>query len=248
MMNVYVEESYEQMSEKAAEIIKEQLIKNPAITLGLATGETPLGLYKKLIAEYQDGQISFQDVKSVNLDEYLGLSRTDVNSYYHFMYEHFFKHVNIDDDQVHIPNGLAENPQQECERYEQVIQSLGKVDLQVLGIGVNGHIGFNEPGTPFDSRTHIVQLDESTRQANARFFPSIKEVPTQAITMGIETIMRSKQIILLASGKDKSEAIDQFMKSEITPQFPASVLHQHPNVTIILDHEAASHLSKWSKA
>lgn len=245
-MKTYLAEDYEQMSAKAAEIIKEQLVNKPSLTLGLATGATPLGLYKKLISEYQKEQLSFHDVKTVNLDEYLGLSKNDVNSYYHFMYENFFRHININPNHTHIPNGMTEDPQQECKQYEQMIQSIGGIDLQVLGIGLNGHIGFNEPGSSFDCSTHIVQLDKSTRQANARFFPAIEDVPTEAITMGIKTIMNARQIILLASGAKKAEAVRRLMEGKVEAQFPASVLQLHPNVCIILDKDAASLLRERS--
>ncbi|NEU30865.1 glucosamine-6-phosphate deaminase [bacterium LRH843] len=243
-MKIYIENNYEQMSLRAADIVLEQLKKNPASTLGLATGDTVLGLYNKLILEYEANRISFKDVKSVNLDEYIGLSPEDSNSYNYYMSENFFRHINIDVNHTFVPNGMAANQQVECEKYEKNIETLGGIDLQVLGIGVNGHIGFNEPGTPVDSMTHVVELGESTRQSNARFFPALEDVPTHAVTMGIKTIMRSKQIILLASGKNKAEAIQRLVEGKVDPESPASILQLHPNASIIVDQDAGSLLAK----
>lgn len=229
---------YQKMSAKAAELILEKIRSNPQLTLGLATGSTPEGLYEELIRDHREKGTSYQSVHTVNLDEYTGIKRDDPNSYYYFMSEHLFEHIDIPAEQTHLPNGSAENLDAECSRYEKVIEQLGGVDVQVLGIGVNGHIGFNEPGTSFDSRTHIVELDESTRKANARFFNSLDEVPTHAITMGIRSILDSKEIILLASGESKAEAIARLVGGEVDEEFPASALKQHQNVTIIADQDA----------
>lgn len=243
-MHIYIEENYEKMSMRATNIVLEQLKKNPASTLGLATGDTVLGLYKNLIAEYEAKRLSFKQVKSVNLDEYIGLPKEDVNSYYYYMSDNFFRHIDIDVKNTFIPNGMAEDLQKECNNYEEIIKSLGGIDLQVLGIGVNGHIGFNEPETEIDSVTHIVELGESTRESNSRFFATLEEVPSQALTMGIKTIMNSRQNILLASGVNKAEAIQRLVEGSVDPESPASILQLHPNASIILDKDAASLLSK----
>ncbi len=244
-MRVYIEENYDKMSERAANIIISQLKNKPDSTLGLATGDTVLGMYRNLIAEYEANRLSFKQVKTVNLDEYIGLPREDINSYYYYMMENFFRHIDIDVNQTHIPNGMASNLEQECIRYEENIEALGGIDLQVLGIGVNGHIGFNEPGTPIDSMTQRVKLKESTIKSNSRFFPSLDAVPTEALTMGIKTIMKSRQIILLASGEKKAEATQRLIEGRVDPESPASILQLHPNASIILDKEAASLLTKY---
>ncbi len=232
-MEIIKVETYEALSEKAAEVVIKQILQKPNSVLGLATGSTPIGLYEHLIEQYKQGEISFQDVVTFNLDEYVGLDRDHDQSYYYFMQENLFKHVDMNDENINIPNGVADNLLEECERYEAKLKSHGPVDLQILGLGVNGHIGFNEPGTSFDSRTQIVQLDETTREANKRFFNSIDEVPTEAVTMGIESIMEAKEILLLAFGESKKEALDRLFSKEITEDFPASILNKHPRVTVI---------------
>lgn len=229
---------YEEMSDRAAEIIINRILYNPQITLGLATGSTPLGVYKRMIDDHRKNGTSYKGVHTINLDEYIGLDKDDPNSYYYFMKENLFDHIDIPLSQCHIPNGTAQDLKEECERFEQLIQSVGGIDFQLLGIGPNGHIGFNEPGTPFQSRTHIVPLTEETRQANSRFFNSIDEVPKMAITMGIETILQSKEIMLLASGKSKAEAMKNLIHGEIHKSIPGSALKRHKNVTIIADEEA----------
>lgn len=239
-MKIIVVEDYQEMSKKAAEILINKVQEKPNAVLGLATGSTPVGLYKELIEDHQKNGTSYKDIHTVNLDEYIGLQKDDRNSYFTFMYEHLFKYLEIPNEHTHIPSGDTDNHLQECERYEDIIASLGQVDLQILGIGANGHIGFNEPGTPFTGDTHIIDLNESTRQANARFFESINEVPKQAITMGIGTIMKSKEILLLASGKAKAEAIHGMIHGEMTEELPASILQSHPHVTLIVDKEAYS--------
>lgn len=236
--------NYEEMSEKACSIYVERLLnlKNPV--LGLATGSTPEGLYKKLIEKQNQNEISFKNTISFNLDEYVGLDASNPNSYHYFMKDKLFNHIDIPAEQTHVPNGEVSDTEKECRDYEERIRKAGHIDLQLLGLGVNGHIGFNEPGTSFSSRTHIVELDESTRNANARFFPSIDEVPTKAITMGIETIMESKEILLLASGENKAEAVERLINGEVSEEFPASILQNHDNVIVIADEAALSKVNK----
>lgn len=231
---------YAEMSQKAAEMIREQVRKKPNSVLGLATGETMLGTYAALVKEYRQNNTSYREVRTFNLDEYVGLDAAHPNSYRHYMNEQLFRFLDIPLAQTYIPNGCAHLLEEECTRYEQLIKQFGGIDLQLLGIGQNGHIGFNEPGTPFASTTHVVRLSESTRKANARFFSSIDEVPTHAITMGIATIMKSKQIVLLASGKRKAWAVSHLLEGEVTRHIPASILKTHPNVVIIADSEALS--------
>ncbi|WP_455662039.1 glucosamine-6-phosphate deaminase [Pradoshia sp.] len=239
-MKIIVVEDYQEMSKKAAEILIKKVHENPSAVLGLATGSTPVGLYNELIEDRQKNGTSYKDIRTVNLDEYIGLPKEDKNSYFTFMCEHLFKPLEIPNDHTHIPKGNTTDHLEECDRYEKIIESLGQVDLQILGIGSNGHIGFNEPGSSFTGNTHIIDLKESTRQANARFFESIDDVPKQAITMGVGTIMKSREILLLASGKAKAEAIRGTIHGEITEELPASILQTHPNVTIIVDKEAYS--------
>lgn len=216
----------------------EKIRSNPDMTLGLATGSTPKGVYAELIKDHLENGTSYEKITTINLDEYIGLPSSDPNSYRYFMNIVLFNHLNIPLENTNLPNGTADDINQECLRYEQLIKDLIDIDLQVLGIGRNGHIGFNEPGTSFKSRTHVVKLAESTRKANARFFESIDEVPTHAITMGIASILDSREIVLLASGSAKAEAIRRLVNGEPDEQFPASALKLHPNVTIIADEEA----------
>lgn len=232
--------NYEELSQKAAEEIISRIIQNPSLNLGLATGSTPTGLYQKLIRDHKQNQTSYKEVNTFNLDEYIGISKKDRNSYHYFMCEHLFEHIDIPLEQTHIPDGTAKNLDEECMRYEQFIVEHGGIDLQILGIGQNGHIGFNEPGTPFDSRTHIIDLAESTRKANSRFFDSLEDVPKQAITMGIASIMDSKEIFLLVSGASKAKALSRLINGEVNEQFPASILQKHENVTIFVDKEATA--------
>lgn len=233
---------YEEMSKVAAEYIIQKVAQCPTINLGLATGGTPVGTYKNLIEDHQQNGTSYQKVTTFNLDEYIGLSSVDKNSYRYYMNEHLFNHIDISKDKTFIPRGDTEDFEAECQRYEDLIAKHGGIDLQILGIGNNGHIGFNEPGTSFDSKTHVIDLKSSTIEANARFFPRIEDVPTRAITMGISTIMRSKEILLLISGETKQEALNKLMNESITENFPASVLKNHPFVTIIADHAAVADL------
>lgn len=229
--------NYEEMSTKAAQIMIDRIKKNPHMTLGLATGSTPKGVYQQLIHDHVQNHTSYKNITTINLDEYIGIDEDNPNSYHYFMKKELLEHIDIPLEQTHLPNGLTYDLDEECLRYEALIKQHG-LDFQLLGIGENGHIGFNEPGTSFDSQTHIVTLDESTRSANARFFNSIEEVPKLAITMGIATIMQSKEILLLASGKTKAKAISELINGEINEKYPASALKNHRNFTIIADEEA----------
>jgi len=239
-MKVIITVNYEEMSKKAAEIVKKQIKEKPNTVLGLATGSTPLGMYKHLIEMYKRGEIDFSNVITFNLDEYIGLSPDHPQSYHYFMFHNFFNHINIKKENVHIPNGIAEDLEEECRKYEEEIEKAGGIDLQILGIGINGHIGFNEPDESIETKTHVVTLTEKTINANKRFFKSAEEVPRKAITMGLGSIMKAKKIVLLASGKNKAEAIKETIKGQLTTKVPATVLALHPDVTIIIDKEAAS--------
>lgn len=239
-MNMIEFENKDQLGKEAAAFIARTIESKPDAVLGLATGGTPIDTYKELIRLHQLKQLSFKQTRTVNLDEYAGLDPDHQNSYMTYMKRHLFDHIDLPEDQYFLPNGYASNLEKECLKYDQLIQDLAGIDLQLLGIGQNGHIGFNEPGTPFDSKTHIVQLDENTRQANARYFSSIDEVPKYAITMGIASILSSKKILLLASGKSKAQVIQYLEQAEIHPDFPASALKLHQDVTIFIDREAGS--------
>ncbi|WP_079506793.1 glucosamine-6-phosphate deaminase [Mesobacillus jeotgali] len=231
---------YAELSQQAAEQIISRIKRKPSLNLGLATGSTPTGLYQELIKDHQQNKTSYKQINTFNLDEYIGIPKKDSHSYHYFMCEKLFKHIDIPLDQTHIPDGTARLLDEECTRYEQFIQEHGGIDLQILGIGQNGHIGFNEPGTSFDSRTHIIDLAESTRKANSRFFASVDDVPLQAITMGIASIMDSKEIFLLVSGHAKAEALARLINGDVSEDFPASVLKKHPNVSIFADKEATA--------
>ena len=237
-MVIYAAKDYDDMSRKAANIISAQLILKPDSILGLATGSTPVGAYQQLVEWCEKGDLDFSRASSVNLDEYKGLSGEHDQSYRYFMNHNLFDHVNIDKEKTNVPNGLAEDAEAECKRYDQVIEDLGGIDLQLLGIGGNGHIGFNEPCDVFERGTHVVTLTEETKQSNARFFSSIEEVPTEALTMGIGNIMSAKKILLLASGEAKANALYNSCFGPITPGVPASVLQLHPDVVVIADEAA----------
>lgn len=230
----YIEvDSYEKMSRHAANIISAQVIIKENSVLGLATGSTPLGTYKQLIDWYKKGDIDFSAVSSVNLDEYVGLDENDGQSYRHYMNENFFDHINIDKSNTFVPIGNAEDLEKECKKYDEKINQLGGIDLQLLGIGLDGHIGFNEPDDSFAKNTHIINLHDSTIKANSRFFNSIDDVPKQAVTLGLVSIMRAKKIILIASGKEKYEILQKALYGPITPKIPASILQIHPDITVI---------------
>ena len=231
--------NYEEMSRRAADLIAAQVNEKPDCVLGLATGNTPRGTYAQLISDYEAGKVDFRSVRTVNLDEYRGLSPDSPHSYRYFMNKHLFEHINIVPANTHIPDGLSDEAE-ECARYEQLISSLGGIDLQLLGLGHNGHIGFNEPAQDFPRYTHLVELAASTIQANSRLFQSLEDMPRRALTMGIGTIMQAKRILLIVSGKDKKEALAQTLAGPIRPDFPASVLQLHRDVTVIADEEALS--------
>lgn len=245
-MKIIEVKDYQQMSQKAAEYIIDKVTKLPSIKLGLATGGTPVGTYKNLITDHQMKGTSYQKVTTFNLDEYVGLSSEDKNSYSYYMKDQLFNHIDIKQANTHIPNGEAADFQIECNKYEQLMTEHGGIDLQILGIGSNGHIGFNEPGTSFASKTHTVNLAPSTINANARYFNRLEEVPTKAITMGISTIMQSKEILLLISGESKRDALFNLMNGQVNESSPASVLKNHPNVTIIADEAAVSLIRRES--
>ncbi len=228
--------SYEEMSLLAANIIGAQILLKPDCVLGLATGSSPIGTYKVLVENYEKGILDFSQVKTVNLDEYCGLSGDNVNSYRYFMNDNLFDHVNINKENTHVPGGAAADLETEAKEYEALINNMGGIDLQLLGIGHNGHIGFNEPTTHFPKEVHTVALTESTINANARLFERREDVPTQAITMGIGTIMKAERVLLIA-GADKTDIVMKAMYGEITPEVPASILQLHKDATVILVEE-----------
>lgn len=238
-MKVIVTKNYDEMSEKAFEIVKEVVVNNKNAVLGLATGSTPLGLYAEMIKDHKENGTSYKDVKTLNLDEYAGLGITSDQSYVYFMRENLFKHIDIDLNNTHIENGKAVNRELECENYNKLIEELPR-DFQILGIGSNGHIAFNEPGTAFDSETHIVDLTESTIKDNSRLFERIEDVPRQAFTMGLKNIMHAKKIVVLASGANKAKAVYGMLKGPVTEALPASVLQLHPDCILIVDEAAYS--------
>ncbi|AZB41879.1 glucosamine-6-phosphate deaminase [Bacillus sp. FJAT-42376] len=247
-MKLIKTENYRDMSQKASHIFLDQMDAKRDPVLGLATGGTVKGVYYELIQLYKEGRISFSEAVSFNLDEYFGMKKEDPNSYFSYMQKQLFHYTDFAPNHNHIPDGTAEDPVRECGRYERMIEEAGGVDLQLLGIGENGHIGFNEPGTSFDIPTHLVQLTDSTRKANARYFETMNDVPEKAVTMGINTIMKSRKIVLLASGVKKAAAIERLWYGEVTEEFPASVLKNHPDVTIIADAEALSGIREGDSA
>lgn len=239
-MKIIKTADYNEMSRKAANLIGAQVIMKPDCILGLATGSSPIGTYKELIKRCEEGDLDFSQVQSVNLDEYKGLSRDNDQSYYYFMNHNLFDHINIDKANTHVPNGMESDAEKECANYEELIKSLGGIDLQLLGLGHNGHIGFNEPAEEFDKETHCVDLQESTIEANKRFFASVDDVPRQAYTMGIGTIMSAKKIVVVVSGEDKADIVKRAFSGPVTPSVPASILQMHPDVTVICDAAAYS--------
>lgn len=239
-MTIYEGKDYNEVSRKAAQIMAAQIIAKPQSVLGLATGSTPVGMYQQMVEWCKAGDLDFSQITSVNLDEYKGLSGENDQSYRYFMNTNLFDHVNIDKTRTFVPNGLEEDSEKACADYNEVIRSVGGVDMQLLGIGGNGHIGFNEPSDAFEKETHCVDLTESTIKANARFFASMDEVPKQAYTMGIKNIMEAKKILLVANGEAKAEALYNSLYGPITPQVPASILQLHPDVTVVADEAALS--------
>ena len=240
-MKVIIVENYEEMSAKAAEILTGIVKNNPKAVLGLATGSSPIGTYQNMAKDHKENGTSYKDVVTVNLDEYVGLTADHNQSYAYFMYENLFKNIDVPLQNTNLPSGSANDLQAECDRYNALLEQYQQ-DVQVLGLGSNGHIGFNEPGTPFDSVTHLVDLTENTIKDNSRLFDSIDEVPRQALSMGIKNIMNAKSILVVVSGKNKAAAVYGMVKGEITPNLPASVLQLHPFVTVICDKDAASML------
>ena len=238
-MHIYKVKDYKELSRKAANIVSAQIILKPDSVLGLATGSTPIGIYKQLIEWYEKKDLDFNDVKSVNLDEYKGLSPENKQSYHYFMNENLFRHVNIKPENTNLPDGMADDALSECNRFNKVIEQLGGIDLQILGLGHNGHIGFNEPGDTFVKGTHCVALTKSTLEANARLFEAGETVPEYAFTMGIKTIMLAKKILLVVSGSDKAKILSEVLTGPITPQVPASILQMHTDFTVIADSQAA---------
>ena len=237
-MKIYKAKDYKDMSRKAANIISAQVIMKPNCVLGLATGSTPIGTYDQLVEWYNKGDLDFSEVTTVNLDEYKGLPRTNDQSYYYFMHQHLFDRVNFDPERTNVPIGLEPDAEKECGRYEELIRSLGGVDLQLLGLGHNGHIGFNEPGEAFEKETHCVDLTESTIEANKRFFASADDVPKQAYTMGIKTIMQAKKILIVVNGENKADIVERAFFGPGTPEVPASILQLHNDVTLVGDEAA----------
>ncbi len=239
-VKIYVTKNYEEMSKIAANIIAAEITLKPDCVLGLATGSTPIGTYKNLVAKYESGDLDFSKVTTVNLDEYKGISREHDQSYYYFMHDNLFDHVNLRKDASFLPDGTKADAEAECKAYEAKVASLGYADLQLLGIGRNGHIGFNEPCDEFIKDTHCVTLTDSTIDANKRFFASYDDVPKQAYTMGIGTIMNARKILIVANGKDKAEAVKNSFFGPVVPQVPASILQFHPDVTLVCDEDAFS--------
>ncbi|MCY4225502.1 MAG: glucosamine-6-phosphate deaminase [Bacteroidetes bacterium] len=229
---------YASLSRSAAALVRDEITKKPDGLFGFATGSTPIGLYQQLIKYHQDGDLSFDQLTTVNLDEYIGLPENHPQSYAYFMHHHLFGHVNLPKDSIHFPK-----PSGDSSTFDGLIQRKGGIDVQILGLGSNGHIGFNEPGSPFNSRTRIVDLASSTIRDNARFFDQIEDVPRQAVTMGIHTIMSARKVLLIANGAEKSDAVYRCLKGPQTEDVPGSCLQSHPDLTVILDHNAASRLS-----
>ncbi len=240
-MRVLIAKDYDELSEKAFEVMKDIIRSNPYAVLGLATGTTPLGLYRHMIEDHKAHGTSYTHIRTVNLDEYQGLPKNHNQSYAYFMRENLFRHLDIETSNTYIENGTAQDEQAECARYNKLLEELPR-DIQLLGLGSNGHIAFNEPRTPFGSQTHVVDLTENTIKDNARLFSDISEVPKKAFTMGIKQIMQAKQILILASGANKADAVYKTVCGKVTEEVPASVLQLHPNCILIADKEAASKL------
>lgn len=241
-IKINIVDNYEEMSKEAARLVAAQIRLKPESVVGFATGSTPTGMYKELVKMYREERLDFSKIVSFNLDEYYPIDPESKQSYYFYMMNNLFDHINIERSNINIPDGKAEEVEIECSQYEEKIRSAGGIDLQVLGIGPNGHIGFNEPDLKFEAETHIIDLDKKTIEANSRFFNSVDEVPKRAITMGIKTIMHARKIILLANGSGKAKVIRQAILGSIVPNLPASILQLHQDVTIICDKEASKEL------
>jgi len=239
-MRIYKTKDYNDMSRKAANLISAQILMKPDCVLGLATGSTPVGIYRQLVQWYQKGDLDFSHVTTVNLDEYKGISPDNPQSYHYFMDENLFQRVNIDRRRTFLPDGMEADSETACQKYNELLRSVGAVDLQLLGLGHNGHIGFNEPGTCFEKETHCVTLSDRTIQANRRFFTSEEEVPRQAYTMGIKSILSARKILMAVAGEDKAEIVKAAFFGPITPQVPASILQLHTDVILVADEAALS--------
>ena len=243
-MRIIVCENYEEVSKKAAQMILSQVTLKPNSVLGLATGSTPIGMYENLVKFNKKGDIDFSEVRTFNLDEYYNLPKNNDQSYHYFMHKNLFDHININPANVHIPNGMTDDVNAECKRYDELIKEADGVDIQVLGIGNNAHIGFNEPTVSFEKGTHLVELEESTIEANSRFFDNIGDVPKKAITMGVGSIFKSRKIMLIATGENKAAAIYNTVYGKVAPEVPASILQFHSDIVLILDKEAAKLLKE----
>lgn len=239
-MKIIKVKNYQEMSRKAANMISAQVIMKPQCVLGLATGSTPVGTYQQLVEKYKTGDLDFSEATSVNLDEYKGITKQNDQSYYYFMQKNLFQYVNIDPDRTFLPDGMEADSQKACRDYDKIILAAGGIDLQLLGLGHNGHIGFNEPGADFKKGTHCVDLTEQTINANKRFFKSVEEVPKQAYTMGIQTILAAKKILVVVSGEEKAEIVKEAFFGPVTPSVQASILQMHNDVTVIADEAAMS--------
>ena len=237
-MKVIITKNYDEMSDEAFKIMKNVVITKPDAVLGLATGTSPIGLYQRMVIDCKENGTSYKKIKTVNLDEYVGLDESSDQSYVYFMRNNLFYHIDIDLNNTHLANGKAKDMREECVGYNKLVESMQQ-DLQVLGIGSNGHIAFNEPGTPLDSLTHIVDLTENTIKDNSRLFKNIEDVPRHAITMGLKNIMNAKKIIMLATSEHKAKAVFDMVKGRVSSDCPASVLQLHPDVTVIIDEDAA---------
>ncbi len=239
-MRIIKAKDYNDMSRKAANIISAQVISKPDSVLGLATGGTPVGTYKQLIDWYNKGDIDFSEITSINLDEYRGLKKDHEQSYWYFMHDNFFNHVNVPEENIHVPDGSNLDADAACREYDEIIRRAGGIDLQLLGIGTDGHIGFNEPADAFELQTHVVDLTESTIKSNTRFFESEADVPRQAYTMGIKTIMQAKKILMVVNGENKADIIKEALFGPVTPRVPASILQLHPDFIVVGDEAAFS--------
>ena len=243
-MRIYKMKDYAEMSRKAAAVMAAEIVAKPDCVLGLATGSTPIGLYKQLVEWYESGDLDFSEVTTVNLDEYKGLPKENDQSYYYFMNDNLFSHVNVDKSRTFLPDGTEPDAEKACREYDEIVRSTGGADIQLLGLGHNGHIGFNEPDSAFAQTTHCVDLTESTIEANKRFFASADDVPRQAYTMGIGTIMRAKKILLIVNGEAKADIVAKAFFGPVTPEVPASILQLHNDVVIVGDKAALSKIPR----
>lgn len=241
-MELIISQSIKTLNDYCAELLSKCIKEKNEAKIGLATGNTPIGIYQSLVSLFQSGEVDFTNVRTYNLDEYLGLPKSHPSSFYSFMRRHLIDHVNLKEEHINIPHGKIASPEQECIRYNHILAQAGKLDVQILGIGLNGHIGFNEPSASLSPHTHIVKLTEETRRVNSPAFSSLDEVPTHAITMGVASILRSKSILFMALGKEKSKIMKQALEGPVTTQCPASLLQLHPNCTVFIDEKAASEL------